>query len=640
MRRWGWASLGASLALALVGAGAIAPSALAAGPSPVVVSLTFDDGDATQSLAATTLAAHGMKGTFFINSGTIGTAGHWTWGQLFAIAADGNEIAGHTFDHPDLRTLTTEQLQWEICEDRARLLKHGFGVSNFAYPFGVGAGSPTIVSTIQGCGYNSARRSWGLAGPGCPTCTDYAETIPPRNYYALATADAPTSDTSLATLESYVTNAQSNGGGWVIFVFHDICDACSTYSTSQATLQGLMDWLQQQATNGLVVKTVSQVIGGPVHASPGTADALAPTSSISCNGGACSTSAYTSPVQAALAATDTGGSGLEAIRYTTDGSSPTLASTVYTGPLTVSTTTTVKYSAWDNAGNVEATNSRLINVDTTPPVSTIACNNAACSSSTYTAAVSVSLSASDPDDAVAAIRYTTDGSDPTSSSTLYAGAFTVSTTTTVKYRAWDTAGNVEATNSQLIQVNTTPVDTTPPVSTIACNNAACSSAWYTPGVSVSLSASDPDDAVAAIRYTTDGSVPTSSSTLYAGAFTVSTTTTVKYRAWDTAGNVEATKSQLIQVDSFVPTVSITSPANNSTVTGNVKITAAPADAQSGVASVAFYVDGVLVGSTTSSPWQLPWNTKKVSSGQHVLTAVATDRAGNHTTSAPITVTVR
>jgi peptidoglycan/xylan/chitin deacetylase (PgdA/CDA1 family) len=529
----------------LVGAAAAAPSALAAGPSPVVVSLTFDDGDATQSAAATTLAAHGMKGTFFINSGLIGTTGHFTWGQLNGLAADGNEIGGHTYDHANLTTLTTQELQWEVCEDRARLLNHGFPVTDFAYPYGVGAGSPTVVSTLQQCGYNSARRSWGLAGSGCPTCTDYAETIPPRNYYGLATADAPTSDTTLANLESYVTNAQNNGGGWVIFVFHDICDACSTYSTSQATLQGLMDFLQQQATNSLAVKTVNQVIGGTVKASPGTADAVAPTSSISCNSGSCSTSAYTAPAQVALAATDMGGSGLDAVRYTTDGSTPTLASAVYTGPFTVSTTTTVKYRAWDNAGNVEATNSQLIAVDTTPPTSAIACNGAACSSSTYTAAVSVSLSATDP-----------------------------------------------------------------------------------------------DDAVAAIRYTTDGSAPTASSTLYTGAFTVSTTTTVKYRGWDTAGNVEATKSQLIQVDTFAPTVSITAPANGATVTGNVKITAAPADAQTGVASVAFYVDGVLVGTTTSSPWQLPWNTKKVSSGQHVLTAVATDRAGNRTTSVAVTIAVR
>ena len=60
---------------------------------------------------------------------------------------------------------------------------------------------------------------------------------------------------------------------------------------------------------------------------------------------------------------------------------------------------------------------------------------------------------------VASIRYTTDGSDPTPSSTLYSAPFTVSSTTTVKFRATDNVGNIEATN-------TTPVliDGTAPVS--------------------------------------------------------------------------------------------------------------------------------------------------------------------------------
>jgi hypothetical protein len=250
--------------------------------------------------------------------------------------------------------------------------------------------------------------------------------------------------------------------------------------------------------------------------------------------------------------------------------------------------------------------------------------------------VSVSLSASDTGSGVEAIRYTTDGSDPTIASPVYLTPFAVSTTTTVKYRAWDLAGNVEATKSQLIRI-----DTTAPSSSIACNSAACTSAWYRAPVSVSLAATDGGSGVAAIRYTLDGSNPTSSSTLYSGPFSVSTTTTVKYRAWDTAGNVEAIRTQVIQVDATAPTVSITSPANGATVTGNIKLVASVSDSQSGVASVSFYVDGsTLIGTVTSPPWQLPWNTHRVASGQHLLTAVATDRVGNRQTSAPITITVR
>ena len=77
---------------------------------------------------------------------------------------------------------------------------------------------------------------------------------------------------------------------------------------------------------------------------------------------------------------------------------------------------------------------------------------------------------------MAAIHYTTDGSDPTLASPTYSAPFTVSATTTVKYRAWDNAGNVEATNSQLIPI--TAPDTTPPSSSIACNGSACSEHAY------------------------------------------------------------------------------------------------------------------------------------------------------------------
>lgn len=73
--------------------------------------------------------------------------------------------------------------------------------------------------------------------------------------------------------------------------------------------------------------------------------------------------------------------------------------------------------------------------------------------------------------------------------------------------------------------------------------------------------------------------------------------------------------------------------------GNIKVVASPADANSGIASVAFYLDGTRLGTVTSAPWLL-WNTRKSTGGQHVLSAVATDRAGNSQTSASVTVTVR
>src|SRR5207237_4578730 len=56
------------------------------------------------------------------------------------------------------------------------------------------------------------------------------------------------------------------------------------------------------------------------------------------------------------------------------------------------------------------------------------------------------------------IRYTTDGSDPTSGGTVYSGPFALSDTTTVKFAAVDEVGNVESVRSWTIQLDSTPPD--------------------------------------------------------------------------------------------------------------------------------------------------------------------------------------
>jgi peptidoglycan/xylan/chitin deacetylase (PgdA/CDA1 family) len=380
-------------------------------------------------------------------------------------------------------------------------------------------------------------------------------------------------------------------------------------------------------------------------------DATAPTTTISCNGGACASGWYNAAVKVTLSATDnTGGSGVNATIYTTDGSNPATSptATLYTAPFTVSASATVKFYSNDLAGNAEAVKSQALQIDTTPPATTALCGGVACSG-WYNTSVRVTLSATDNSGAsgVAATYYTTNGSTPTTSSTKYTGQFTIQNTATVKFFSVDNAGNSESVESQLIQI-----DTVAPTTTITCNSAACSTGWYKSApVTVGLSATDNSggSGVAATYYTTNGSTPTKSSTKYTGPFTVSQTTTVKYFSVDNAGNSEAVKSQVIQIDAAAPTVSITSPASGSSVTQGTKVTvtASATDlgtgsgAPSGIASVTFYLDGTTVLATdTSSPYSFSWNTRSVAKATHKLTAVATDAAGNSVTSAAITITIR
>ncbi len=97
-----------------------------------------------------------------------------------------------------------------------------------------------------------------------------------------------------------------------------------------------------------------------------TPDASAPTSSILCDGASCS-GWHPASVSVTLSSSDTG-SGLDEIRYTTDGSDPTpTTGTVYSGAFSVSVTTEVRYRGFDRVGNAEAIQSETIVFDTTAP---------------------------------------------------------------------------------------------------------------------------------------------------------------------------------------------------------------------------------------------------------------------------------
>ncbi len=92
--------------------------------------------------------------------------------------------------------------------------------------------------------------------------------------------------------------------------------------------------------------------------------------------------------------------------------------------------------------------------------------------------------------------------------------------------------------------------------------------------------------------------------------------------------------------SIPPQVSISSPSNNTAVSGTQQITASATDSQ-GVSSVQFKLDGNNLGpAITASPYSYSWDTTSASNGNHALTAVATDTTGLSTTSVPITVNVQ
>jgi hypothetical protein len=110
------------------------------------------------------------------------------------------------------------------------------------------------------------------------------------------------------------------------------------------------------------------------------------------------------------------------------------------------------------------------------------------------------------------------------------------------------------------------------------------------------------------------------------------------------GRINALRSLLAAMetspatDTTAPVVSITSPSNNTTVSGVISVSISASD-NVDVSKVELYINGNLYASDSSSPYTFTWDTTKYANGTYTLMAVAYDSAGNIGQSATVTVNV-
>lgn len=85
-------------------------------------------------------------------------------------------------------------------------------------------------------------------------------------------------------------------------------------------------------------------------------------------------------------------------------------------------------------------------------------------------------------------------------------------------------------------------------------------------------------------------------------------------------------------DTTAPAVSVTAPAAGSAVSGTVSVSGSAADSGSSVARVEVRVDsGPWTSASGTTSWTWSWATSGLLDGTHILTARATDAAGNTAT---------
>jgi Big-like domain-containing protein len=216
------------------------------------------------------------------------------------------------------------------------------------------------------------------------------------------------------------------------------------------------------------------------------------------------------------------------------------------------------------------------------------------------------------------------------------------------YMAWTDTRHYFPNNTSEVQKENlgfavvTFSDTTPPTTSITQPTGGSTVSGT---INVNADAND-NISVTKVEFYVDGTlVGTDTTSPYSVSWNTATVTDgghdLTSKAYDAANNTGTSSIVSVTVsnaDLTLPTTSITSPTGGSTVSGTINVNANAND-NIGVTKVEFYVDTSLIGTDTTSPYSVSWNTTTIANGSHNLTSKAYDAANNTGTSSIVSVTV-
>jgi len=240
------------------------------------------------------------------------------------------------------------------------------------------------------------------------------------------------------------------------------------------------------------------------------------------------------------------------IYYTIDGNSPTILSTQYISPFTLTSTSTVKAIAVKSG----MTNSDISTATYTKTEKVASPTFNPLNGSTFTTNQQVTISCATSS---ATIYYTIGGSTPTTLSTQYISPFTVTSTATVKAIAVKNG----MTNSDISTATYTKTE-----KVVSPTFNPLNGSTFTTSQQVTLSCATSG---ATIYYTTDGTFPTTSSSQFTSPFTINSTTTIKTIAVKSGmANSDISTATYTKIEKVVSPAF--NPLNGSTFTTSQQVT--------------------------------------------------------------------
>src|ERR1700761_6925252 len=251
---------------------------------------------------------------------------------------------------------------------------------------------------------------------------------------------------------------------------------------------------------------------------------------------------YSTPQNVTLADSTAGA----VIYYTTNGTAPTTSSSVYAGAITAGAgTTTIEAMAIANGSQSAVVTAKYVVAQsaTAAPIFNPAAG-------TYATAPSVTLTDST---AGAVIYFTTNGTAPTTSSFVYTGAIVLGTgTTTIQAMA------VANGSSQSATVSATYV-----VSAVVTTSPTFSPGGGSYGAAQSVTIADSTSG-AVIYYTTNGTTPTTTSTVYSTPIAVAASETLRAIAVAPGAGPSATATAVYTIQTAGSTINFPNGFSSST----------------------------------------------------------------------------
>jgi peptidoglycan/xylan/chitin deacetylase (PgdA/CDA1 family) len=208
--------------------------------------IQFDDGSTeVYTKAFPAMRANGLRGTVYVITSKIGTAGYMTWPQIQELQAAGWTIGNHTQNHTDLTTLTEAQQETEISAGITDLAAQGITTGKYlAYP--QGSWNTNTITAMTNLNMLVGRSVYGHINRPC--------TIPNFDLYHMETdsiyAAGGSNPVTLAQAQGYIDDTITKQTV-MPFLFHKLDDAAN-FQWSQADFTSLVQYIKAKKSQRLI----------------------------------------------------------------------------------------------------------------------------------------------------------------------------------------------------------------------------------------------------------------------------------------------------------------------------------------------------------------------------------------------------